>query len=179
MTRLDTLQSGAPRSTRRTGWPTRRRTAHVPEVTHGLHISHDRTRNTVVVRASGVADLHTAALLATGLRTGYTPPPSLLVIDLTGLRFLSVTGLTVLAATQRRCREQQLTLRLVADHHSVLRCLKVTGMDVLFDIAPSLGAATRPATTWTRRLRPRRNRRSGQPPTPSRSQPAAPISTLV
>jgi hypothetical protein len=56
-------------------------------------------------------------------------------------------GLIQLDTVRRCCRERRLTLRVAAIHHSVLRPLQVTGLDALFDIAPTLEEAIRPRGT--------------------------------
>lgn len=86
--------------------------------------------------------MYTAPDLAAALRAVCGPGP--LVIDLSGIRFLSAAGLTSLLTTRWYCREQQLTLRVVATQRSVLRPLRITGLDTLFDITPTLDEATQP-----------------------------------
>jgi len=115
------------------------------EVANGLRVIRGTIADAVVVQASGEVDLLTAPSLAGALRAGCvaTTPPGLLVIDLTGIRFFSAAGLTVLLATQLLCRERQVALRVVANHRSVLLPLRITGVDTLFDIAPTLAEATR------------------------------------
>ncbi len=117
-----------------------------PEMRHGLRVTQDRAGEAVVVHASGEVDMHSAGGFAEMLRTGANSvrPPGLLVIDLTGIRFFSAAGLTLLVAAQQRCRERQVALRVVATHRSVLRLMQITGLNALFDVMPSLEEATRP-----------------------------------
>lgn len=112
----------------------------IPEISRGLHVTEDTVGDMVVVHVAGEVDILTAADLATVLCTAADAahPPGPLVIDLTGTRFFSAAGLTLLIATQQRCRERQLTLRVVATHRSVLRPLQITGLDRLLDITLSL-----------------------------------------
>jgi anti-anti-sigma factor len=116
------------------------------EVIHGLRVVTDRMDGTVVVRAVGEVDLRNVDGLAAALRAGWGPVcvPGRLVVDLSGIVFLSVAGLALLVATEQQCREQDLELRVVATTRSVLRALRVTGLDVLFAITSTLAAATRP-----------------------------------
>jgi anti-sigma B factor antagonist len=101
-----------------------------------------------MVQASGEVDLSTAARLGAALRAGGDARPlGPLVIDLTGIRFFSAAGLSQLDTIRRYCRERQLTLKVVATHRSVLLPMRITGLDVLFDIAPILEEATRPHGT--------------------------------
>jgi len=127
------------------------------EVIHSLRVITDRVGTTVVVRAIGEVDLGTAHGLAAALQAGWEAAhvPGRLVVDLSGIVFFSVAGLALLIATEQQCRERQLELRVVATTRSVLHALQVTGLDVLFDITPTLLAATRldMSPEWTVRIR--------------------------
>ena len=114
-------------------------------VVNGLDVTWGTIADLVVVRARGEVDLCTAPALTTALRAACVAvdPPGTLVIDLSGIRFLSAAGLTALTATRLHCRERQVELRLVATHRSVLLPLRITGLDAQFDIAPTLPAAAR------------------------------------
>lgn len=63
------------------------------------------------------------------------------VIDLTGLRFFSSAGITVLARLDNRRREEPLDVRLVADQGVVAIPLRLTGLRELFPIHPTLDDA--------------------------------------
>ena len=119
------------------------------EVANGLRVTHSTVGDAVVVQAGGEVDQSTSARLGAALRTGgdAARPPGPLVIDLTGIRFFAAAGLTQLDIIRRYCRERQVTLKVVAGHRSVLLPLRITGLDVLFDIAPTLEEATRPHRT--------------------------------
>jgi anti-sigma B factor antagonist len=127
------------------------------EVIHGLRVISDRVGDAAVVRAIGEVDLRNADGLAAALRAGWVAarPPGLLVVDLSGIVFISVAGLALLVATEQHCRERELELRVVATTRSVLRALRVTGLDALFAITPTLVAATRPRMNpeWTVRTK--------------------------
>jgi anti-anti-sigma factor len=150
-----------------------RRLVAVPDVTRGLRVTSDRVGRAVVVRANGVVDLNTTGQLTAALQAGYTAAaqPDSLVIDLTGIRFLSVGGLVALITTGQQCGERQLTLRVVASHHSVLRPLRITGLDSLFDITSSLADATRPHLRLVKRIHLHRNRSRAFSIVPSTSSP--------
>jgi anti-sigma B factor antagonist len=115
-------------------------------VTSGMPATRDSTDAAVVVRAIGEVDICTAPILAAALHTGCIAAcrSRPLVIDLTGLRFFSAAGLTLLVTTRRQCHERRVPLRVVATHRSVLRPLHITGLDVLFDVTSSLVEAIRP-----------------------------------
>jgi anti-anti-sigma factor len=105
-----------------------------------------RTGDAVVVRAVGEIDLVSAPVLAAALRAGCATVcrPHPLVVDLTGVRLFSAAGLAVLATTKRQCHERGVPLRVVATHRGVLRPLRITGMDALFDVTSSLAKAIAP-----------------------------------
>ena len=126
--------------------PRRRDAVMTTEVANGLRVIRSTIADAVVVRAFGEVDMLTAPSLAEALRAGCvaTTPPGPLVIDLTGIQFFAAAGLTVLVAAQLLCRERQVTLRVVANHRSVLLPLRVTGVDALLDVTPTLAQATRP-----------------------------------
>jgi len=126
--------------------PERPDTGMTTEAANGLRVIRGMIADAVVVWAFGEVDMLTAPRLAEALRAGCvaTTPPGPLVIDLSGIRFFSAAGLTVLVATQLLCRERQVSLRVVANHRSVLLPLRVTGVDALLDVVPALAHATRP-----------------------------------
>jgi anti-sigma B factor antagonist len=143
---------------RAVGRPGQRVAVRSDDVIHGLRVITDRVGDTVVVRAVGEVDPHSAGGLAAALRAGWVAAraPGRLVVDLSGVAFFSVAGLALLVAAEQQCRERQLELRVVATTRSVLRALRGTGLDVLFAITPTLVAASRPdmSPEWTVRTRP-------------------------
>jgi anti-sigma B factor antagonist len=129
------------------GRPEPRETARTDVVSGGLRVISDRVGDAVVVRAIGEVDARSADVLASALRAGWVAArrPGPLVVDLSGVVFFSVVGLELLITTEQHCRDRDLPLRLVATR-GVLRALRLTGLDVLFDI-----------TTPARATRPRAN----------------------
>jgi anti-anti-sigma factor len=86
---------------------------------------------------------HLRAAIAAAGGTGGTggTGPSLLVIDMGDTAFCDSTGLNVLVRAHRRLEEAGGELRLVARQPTLLRIFSVTGMDSMFRIFPTLGAA--------------------------------------
>jgi len=70
-----------------------------------------------------------------------TTSGSAVVADLTGVTFLSSSGLAVLIRGARRATAAGVALRLVAATRAVTRPLTVTGADVLFDIHSDVASA--------------------------------------
>jgi anti-sigma B factor antagonist len=95
----------------------------------------------VTMFATGEVDMHTAPVLAAALEASCAAAnrKGALAIDLAGIRFFSGAGLTLLLTIRQRCREHRIPLLVIAPD-SVLRPLRVTGLDELFDIVPPGGA---------------------------------------
>jgi anti-sigma B factor antagonist len=94
-----------------------------------------------VVPVDGDIDLNTSANIAATIHEAVHPGPPVLVIDMTGVSFLSATGLSVLIATREETRRAGIELRLVASRREVLRPLQVTGLTADFDIYPTVAEA--------------------------------------
>ncbi|HEY0639449.1 MAG TPA: STAS domain-containing protein [Pseudonocardiaceae bacterium] len=108
-----------------------------------LAVTTEVVGRTTVVRAAGEVDMATAPALQQALFDACLPArrPAALVVDLTAVRFFGSTGLGLLVVTHRRCLDRGVPLRIVAGAHAVLRPLEVTGLDLLFDVVPTLDAA--------------------------------------
>lgn len=77
------------------------------------------------------------------LRAIYSSGPSLWV-DLAGVRYIDSAGLGVLLTAQTEARRRQGEILLVNPGHEVLRVLRQSGLDTLFQIR-QIGVATPPA----------------------------------
>lgn len=69
-----------------------------------------------------------------------------LVVDLSGLELLSAAGLSVLFETHQRAGQAGLRLRIVAGSCTSMsgRVLRLTGLESVLDVYPSLPAAQEP-----------------------------------
>ena len=85
----------------------------------------------VEVDATNAADLRSAILAAAG--TGRER----LVVDMSATEFCDSTGLNVLVRAHKRLEEAGGELLLVATEPTLLRILKVTGMDTMFHLFAS------------------------------------------
>lgn len=94
-----------------------------------------------LVTVAGEIDMMTTPSLRAFLQQQLEQPASLLVIDLTGVRFLGSGGLAVLVETQGAARERQIGLRLVCNSREVTRPLEATGLTELFEIHPDPDSA--------------------------------------
>ena len=110
-----------------------------------LHTAVTRPRpDAVVVAVEGEVDTLTAPRLESDLGEALqaaTTNAGTVVADLTGVTFLSSSGLAVLIQAARRAAATGVPLRLVAVTRAVTRPLAVTGADVLFDIHADVGSA--------------------------------------
>ena len=82
----------------------------------------------VQLTAAGEIDSSSAPVLEHRLEAVLAGELERLTIDLREVSFLDSAGLCVLAATHRRTREQQITLRVLAASRAVIRPLQITGL---------------------------------------------------
>lgn len=94
-----------------------------------------------VVPVNGDIDLYTSADILATIHHAVHPGPPILVIDMSEVSFLSVTGLALLIVTKEETRKAGIELRLVASRREVLRPLQITGLTADFDIYPSVAEA--------------------------------------
>lgn len=108
-----------------------------------LHVERTTVNDLVVLHLRGDVDLSNVAQLECALREtcGAFPDAGRILLDATGVDFLSVAGVTALVRGQRRCRERGLDFSVVADHRAVLRPLQATGVGEQFTVFASLEAA--------------------------------------
>ena len=101
-----------------------------------FHIEREIHDFVVLTRVFGEIDLNVVDDLRTALSTALalTTEPFPLVIDLSGVTFLSSAGLNELVTLDQRARERGVELRLVAARREVLRPLDLTGLRDRFDI---------------------------------------------
>ena len=110
----------------------------------GFQVSHEQHDDTVIVRASGELDAFSTDRLVKHLDAAAeaTPPPSAVLVDMTGITYLSSAGIATLILHTQRHAERGRRLRVVADHAAVLRTITLTGADNAIDIVPTLEDAT-------------------------------------
>ena len=96
---------------------------------------------TPVISVMGEVDLATVPALEEALLGMERRPDRRVIVDLTGCTFLDSTGLRALVGTRERLERTNRRLALVLCTPGVLRVLQITGLDEVFEIYPSLGAA--------------------------------------
>lgn len=101
---------------------------------------------TVVVRVTGELDTLTVATLEDRLAGQDDPAtPATLVLDLSDLTFMSSGGLALLVTHHQRCAEQGGRLHVVTgNNRSVLRPVRVTGLDTMLHLFATVADATQP-----------------------------------
>jgi anti-sigma B factor antagonist len=110
----------------------------MPNVDELLWVQREVENHSVVVRAAGELDMLTAPTLSRQLELAeaIVVPPAPVVLDLTGITFLSSAGLTVLLNHHKRCTQLGSSLEVVATSRAVTRPLTVTGLDHILVVIP-------------------------------------------
>jgi anti-sigma B factor antagonist len=97
----------------------------------------------------GSLDIATAPTVRAALLEASERGDHRLIVDLTKLEFLDSTGLGALIGGQRRAKEFDGDVRLVATEGQILRLLRITGLLKVFSVYPTLDAALRDAERVT------------------------------
>jgi len=84
------------------------------------------------VKVDGAVDMLTAPTLISVVDGELDRGCSRLLVDLRPVSFLGSSGLTALIAMARRCADDHVQLRLVADGAQVMRPLEITGLASAF-----------------------------------------------
>ena len=106
-----------------------------------FRIASSRIGATAVVAVAGELDMHTAERLAETLRSVSDDDARSIVVDLFEVPFVDSAGLGVLASTAKSTKERGGAFVLAADDARFLRTLRITGLDRLFDVRPTLTEA--------------------------------------
>jgi anti-sigma B factor antagonist len=113
--------------------------AAMPDLDALLWVQRTVENHSVVVSAIGEVDMLTAPRLSTqlDLAEAIVVPPAPVVLDLTGLTFLSSAGLSVLLAHHRRCAALGSRLEIVPGGRAVTRPITMTNLHRVLDLVPS------------------------------------------
>jgi anti-sigma B factor antagonist len=103
-----------------------------------------------VLHVGGEIDVYTAPQVRERLIEMVGGGERRVIVDLGRVDFLDSTGLGVLVGAHRRLRVNGGTLRLVCPHERLLKIFRITGLDTVFDIHPSVEDATGGATQTAR-----------------------------
>jgi anti-anti-sigma factor len=94
-----------------------------------------------VVEVTGEIDMANANQLLALLTAAIDRCPAALVVDLSGTAFFYSAGINALVSTANRAQDHGVALLVVADHRAVLQPLRLTGVDTLLTLRPTLDQA--------------------------------------
>jgi anti-sigma B factor antagonist len=107
-----------------------------------LEIDANPVGDRMVMTPRGDIDLATNAAFRAALDDAFSHGPVDLVLDLNEVTFIDSTGLGTLISARRRAHVFKGSLLLVCGNEVVLRVLRITGLDRVFDMVPTLGETT-------------------------------------
>ena len=96
-----------------------------------------------VLHVTGDLDVLTAPTLGTRLDVALAGAPSVLIVDLSEVEFLSSAGISMLVETHRLTERAGMSLRVVAEGPATSRPLRMMSLDDLIDIYPTVDEAVR------------------------------------
>lgn len=100
-----------------------------------------RNGEMLVLHVTGDLDVLTAPTLGTHLDVALANAPSVLIVDLTDVEFLSSAGISVLVETHRLTDRADISLRVVADGPATGRPLHMMRIDEIIDVYPTVAEA--------------------------------------
>jgi anti-sigma B factor antagonist len=101
-------------------------------------------RDTVVVTVEGELDLATAGAFEEHVTDALASGRDRVVVDLTGVSFLGVAGITALLRSRDHAAHRRTALRVVAAHRAVLRPLLLLDLVPGLPVHPTLASALSP-----------------------------------
>ncbi|PZS29824.1 MAG: anti-sigma factor antagonist [Pseudonocardiales bacterium] len=106
-----------------------------------LSVSQQSVGEYPVLAVRGEVDVYSAPTLADGLNTLLDSGTKPVIVDLTEVGFLDSTGLGVLVAARTAAVDAGRALPIACGHERILKLFKITGLDAVFDIHPTVDAA--------------------------------------
>jgi anti-sigma B factor antagonist len=97
--------------------------------------------NTHVVAVTGEIDLFTAPEFKQRVSAPIDAGKTRLIVDLTTATFIDSSSLGVLIGAHRRLKRRGGTLAVVCDNDAIVKTFRITGLDGVFRLVPSLDAA--------------------------------------
>ena len=97
--------------------------------------------DTHVIAVSGEIDLFTAPEFKVRMSELIDAGRSRLVVDLSETTFIDSSSLGVLIGAHRRLKLRGGTLLVVCDNEAIAKTFKITGLDGVFTLAPTVEAA--------------------------------------
>lgn len=96
----------------------------------------------VVVSVTGDIDLFTTPEFKQGVSEAMSREADRVIVDLSRSTFMDSSSLGVLIGAHRRMARRGRLLTVVCDNEAILKVLRVTGLDSVFDVVGSLPAAS-------------------------------------
>lgn len=96
-----------------------------------------------VLHVTGDLDVLTAPTLGTRLDVALTGAPSVLIVDLSEVEFLSSAGISMLVETHRLTERAGMSLRVVAEGPATSRPMRMMSLDDIIDMYPTVDEAVR------------------------------------
>lgn len=112
-----------------------------PISSESLRIEVEPSGPTAIVRLVGSADMNVTDQLRDQLVGLVDAGHHMLVLELSGLKFINSMGLGAIIAAHLRCRHCKTEIRLVSPQPPIRDLLRITRLDRLFPIFDSLDAA--------------------------------------
>ena len=97
--------------------------------------------DTHVIAVAGEVDLFTAPEFKERVMAPIAAGVERVVVDLSDASFIDSSSLGVLIGAHRRLRARGGRLMVACDHSAILKTFRVTGLDCVFTIAPSVEEA--------------------------------------
>lgn len=110
----------------------------------GLAITIHYCGRRTVLRLRGELDVCTRNQLRLAIDSALEHPGSLLVVDLSALRFMDCSGLSVLVWAHQQLAEQECQLRITGAQPIVARLIELTGLDAELNLSMPDPVAQRP-----------------------------------
>ena len=107
-----------------------------------LEITVSRQAEATIIKLNGSADMAEAKGLHLQLEKILQDDSNDVVVDMSGLAFISSMGLSGLIQAHRQCHNQKRKMSLVNLQPTVASVIQTTQLDHLFKIYPSVEAAT-------------------------------------
>lgn len=106
----------------------------------GFHAHYERSGGVVVIRLVGELDMATVVQLRQAVTEALETAATSVVLDLSALTFVDSSGIGALVGASRRFQELGCSFALHAPTRSVLKALRLTGVDRLMPIEPQVVA---------------------------------------
>jgi anti-sigma B factor antagonist len=106
-----------------------------------LQIVTTRRDQDCVIAVSGEVDIYTSPDLKAALIGPDVEGCPRVIVDLNGVGFIDSSGLGVLVGALRRAREASVELLLVSSQPAFARILRITGLDAVFLLHPTVDEA--------------------------------------